>query len=137
VDGAARRAARIGDGFFPAAGDLPALFAALRDECEKIGRDPGEIELTAGATLRSLDDVKRMEDLGVSRLIVPPPGFHRDAVEKGLNQLGDAFISKTSWARPSEIPTPAARQPGESCCLPCTGTSSRPSRRCSLRAPAR
>lgn len=96
VEGAARRAARIGDGFFPAAGDLPALFAAMRDECQKIGRNPDEIELTTGAPLRSLDDVKRLEDLGVARLIVPPPGFDKDAIEKGLAQLGDAFISKTS-----------------------------------------
>ena len=96
VEGAARRAARIGDGFFPAAGDLPALFAALRDECAKIGRRPEEIELTAGAPLRSLDDVKRLEDLGVSRAIVPLPGFDRDAIEKGLEQLGNAFISRSS-----------------------------------------
>ncbi len=94
VEGAARRAARIGDGFFPASGDLPKLFEALRDECDKIGRDPSEIELTTGGALRSLDDVKRFQDMGVSRLIVPPPGFDKDAVEKGLETLGNEFISK-------------------------------------------
>ena len=57
VEAAARRAARIGDGFFPAGGDLPTLFAAVRDECERNGRDPGEVELTAGGAVRSLDDV--------------------------------------------------------------------------------
>jgi len=96
VEGAARRAARVGDGFFPASGDLPALFEAVRDECRKIGRDPSEIELTAGGALHSLDDVKRLEDLGVSRAIVGPPGFDRDAIERGLEKLGDDLISKTA-----------------------------------------
>lgn len=96
VEGAARRAARIGNGFFPAAGDLPALFAALRDECRKIGRNADEIELTTGGFLRSLDDVKRLEDLGVSRVVVAPPGFDRDALTQGLEKLGNDFISKAS-----------------------------------------
>ena len=94
VEAAARRAARIGDGFFPAGGDLPTLFAAVRDECERNGRDPGEVELTAGGAIRSLDDVKRFEDMGVSRLIIPPPGFDPDAIEKGLEKLGNDLISK-------------------------------------------
>ena len=94
VEAAARRAARIGDGFFPAGGDLPTLFAAVRDECERNGRDPGEVELTAGGAIRSLDDVKRFEDMGVSRLIISPPGFDPDAIEKGLEKLGNDLISK-------------------------------------------
>jgi probable F420-dependent oxidoreductase len=93
-DGAARRAARIGDGFFPAAGDLPALFAVVRDECEKIGRNPDEVELTAGGPARSLDDVKRMQDLGVARMIIPPPGFDPDAINKGLDKFNDEILSK-------------------------------------------
>jgi probable F420-dependent oxidoreductase len=94
VEGAARRAARIGDGFFPAAGDLPALFAAMRDECKKIGRNPDEIELTSGQPVGSLDDIKRCQDLGLSRLIVPPPGFDKEGVERGLEKLGDDILSK-------------------------------------------
>lgn len=94
VEAAARRAARIGDGFFPAKGDLPALFAVVREECEKIGRDPSEVELTTGGPVRSLDDVKRFEDLGVSRLILPPPGFDPEGLERGLEKLGNDLISK-------------------------------------------
>lgn len=94
VEGAARRAARIGDGFFPAKGDFRKLFAAVHDECEKIGRDPGEVELTAGGPVRNLDDVKKMQDLGVSRLIIPPPGYDRDGIERGLEKLGNEVISK-------------------------------------------
>ena len=74
--------------------DLPTLFAALRDECERNGRDPGEVELTTGGAVRSLSDIKRFEDMGVSRLIISPPGFDRDAIEKGLEKLGNDLISK-------------------------------------------
>lgn len=101
ADGAARRAARVGDGFFPMVQGgrtdlerLAELFAIVRAECERIGRDPSEIELTAGAPVRSLDDVKRLEDLGVSRVVGGPPGFTPDAVERGLEKLGDEILSK-------------------------------------------
>ena len=84
----------MGDGFFPAGGDLPELFAAVRDECEKLGRNPDEVELTAGGPARNLDDVKRMQDLGVTRMVVPPPGFDKDGVEKGLEHFGNEIIGK-------------------------------------------
>jgi len=45
-EAAARRAARIGDGFFPGGPD-PGLREAYRDECAKIGRPP-RIEFIAG-----------------------------------------------------------------------------------------
>lgn len=94
VEAAARRAARIGDGFFPAKGDLPKLFAAVKDECQKNGRNPDEVELTAGGLVRSLDDVKRYQDMGVSRVMLPLPGFDIAALDKGLDQLGDDILSK-------------------------------------------
>ncbi len=94
VPGAARRAARIGDGFFPArADDLPALIDELRSECDRIGRDPGEVEITSGGA-PTLDEVHRQQDLGVSRFIVPPPAFDADGLRKGLERLGDELISK-------------------------------------------
>src|SRR5262249_7960677 len=48
----ARRAARYGDGFFPAGNDpvhLARLLDVLRNECSRIGRNPAEIEISAGA----------------------------------------------------------------------------------------
>lgn len=98
VAGAARRAARIGDGFFPAKNDpavLKGLFDAMRDECGKIGRDPGEIELTttAGGS-PDLDTVRRYADLGVSRLVMGPPGFDPEALRRGLGEFNEKVISK-------------------------------------------
>lgn len=94
VRGAARRAARLGDGFFPARADnLDSLIAELRSECEKIGRDPGEVEITTGS-VPTVDEVKRLEDLGVSRFVTGPPGFSPEDVTRGLEKLGDELVSK-------------------------------------------
>ncbi len=65
-----------------------------RDECARLGRDPSEVELTAGGPVHSLDDVKRFQDLGVSRVILSPPGFQPDKLEQGLEKLGNELISK-------------------------------------------
>lgn len=96
VAGAARRAARVGDGFWPnvSIDKLPGLLDAMSDECGKTDRDPQEIELTCGLADPSLDFVKQMEDLGVSRLIMPPPGFDKDALRAGLEKVGNELISQ-------------------------------------------
>src|SRR5437868_6290997 len=73
---AARRAGRIGDGFFPGrAGDeLTELLTEMRKAAVDAGRAPEEIEITSGGAL-DLDAVKKAADLGVARYIVPPLGF--------------------------------------------------------------
>jgi alkanesulfonate monooxygenase SsuD/methylene tetrahydromethanopterin reductase-like flavin-dependent oxidoreductase (luciferase family) len=95
VEGAARRAARIGDGFFPARGDfktLVPLLDALRDECGKTGRNPDEIEISTGAMMPDADTVARYEDLGVSRLVMPPPAFDAKGLLKALPALAEKLI---------------------------------------------
>ncbi len=94
VSGAARRAARFGDGFFPARSDnLKELLEVLAKECAEIGRDPRAIEITTGSA-PSPDEVKRLRDLGVHRFVVPPPGFSRDDVERGFDKLGNELIAR-------------------------------------------
>ena len=95
VAGAARRAARVGDGFFPARGDLetlPRLIGAMTEECRRIERDPASIELTTGAGNPDADTVKRYEDLGVSRLVLGPPAFDPEGIKRGLNEFADRLI---------------------------------------------
>jgi len=97
VEGAARRAARVGDGFFPAntdVGTLAGLLDALRDECGKIGRDPAEIEITSTAGPLDLDTVRRYEDLGVSRLVTMPPAFDPEGLRRGLAELAEKVIAR-------------------------------------------
>jgi probable F420-dependent oxidoreductase len=95
VEGAARRAARIGDGFFPAKSGfdlLTGLLAALRDECGKLGRSPEEIEIsTTGGNLDE-DTVSRYADLGVARLVIPPPAFDAEGLRRGLTEFAERFI---------------------------------------------
>jgi probable F420-dependent oxidoreductase len=97
VEGAARRAARVGDGFFPVRGtfeSLPGLLAALRDECGKVGRDPAEIEITTGAAgALDRDLVRRYEDLGVARLVVPPTAFDAEGLRRTLGEFAESFIA--------------------------------------------
>jgi len=97
VEAAARRAARFGDGFFPAKGGfgrLPQLFDVIRAECSEIGRDPGEIEFTASAAATDLDTIRRYQDIGVSRLVIAPPGFDPDGVARGLEAFGNDVLAK-------------------------------------------
>ncbi|HXF05695.1 MAG TPA: LLM class F420-dependent oxidoreductase [Blastocatellia bacterium] len=98
VENAARRAARLGDGFFPGRSrreDLLHLLAAMRDECQKIGRNADEIEITVGATgPLTLDQVRRFQELGVSRIVIPPPGFDRESLVRGLTEIAEQIIAK-------------------------------------------
>ncbi len=67
---AARRAGRIGDGFFPARGLSEELVAIAREEAVAHDRDPEALEITASLP-DDLEDIHRLARLGVSRLLVP------------------------------------------------------------------
>jgi probable F420-dependent oxidoreductase len=93
----ARRAARIGNGWFPARFDRAEsapLIRELRDECARIGRDPAEVEITTVLARHDLDAVREAEDLGVGRLLIPPPAWDMDGVRKGLAKFADQVIAK-------------------------------------------
>ena len=93
---AARRAGRLGDGFFPARAtpeELAELLKVMRQAAEEAGRDADAIEVTAGGAL-DVDGIKRYADLGVSRMILPPPGFDVAAVRDGLGRFADDVMSK-------------------------------------------
>lgn len=97
AEAAARRAARYGDGFFPARGNretLAQLFAVMRAECAAIGRDPSTIELSTGGGRLDVDSVRRYQDLGISRLVIAPPAFDRDGLRRGLHDFAEQIITK-------------------------------------------
>jgi len=96
TNAAARRAGRIGDGFFPGRGDdesLRALLAEMRKAAADAQRDPDEIEITAGGGL-DLDSVKRGADLGVSRFVIPPLGFDLDTLREQLGRFSENVIAR-------------------------------------------
>lgn len=92
---AARRAARLGDGFFPGRIDrLDELLTELRAEAQRVGRDPDSIEVTTGTPDLSLDNIKAMADKGISRLILPPPGQDKTDIRAGLERFAENVISR-------------------------------------------
>ena len=98
---AARRAGRIGDGFFPGKGSpeqLAHLFTVMGQAATDAGRDPSTIEITAGAPRLDGDDplgaVAEMEALGVHRLVVPPLAWDAESAPDAYGAFGERIISK-------------------------------------------
>lgn len=91
---AARRAGRIGDGFFPgrAGEELASLLDEMRKAAVDAGRDPNTIEITSGGGL-DLDSVKHAADLGVARYIIPPLSYDLDKLRSRLTQFADTVIA--------------------------------------------
>lgn len=95
-DAAARRAGRLGDGFFPARGRperLEELFGVARAAAADAGRDPDALELTAGGATYP-EAIRRLEDLGVDRVVISPPGFDRDSLRDELDRFADDVVSR-------------------------------------------
>ena len=93
---AARRAGRLGDGFFPARGDLSTLGGLLdemRAAAKDAGRDADAIEVTTGGAI-DLDGVKRYAEAGVHRLVIPPFGQTPEEWRTNLGRFGDEVIAK-------------------------------------------
>lgn len=67
---AARRAGRLGDGYFPARGAPMDLIELARRTAEEHGRDPAALEITASLP-DDLEDIPRLAAAGVKRLTVP------------------------------------------------------------------
>ena len=84
--------AGCGDGFFPGNGkveELAGVYDLFRAACADVGRDPAEVELSAGGGGRSFDDIAQrvdeLEALGVGRVVLSPlPGDQLDALAESL-----------------------------------------------------
>lgn len=72
-EAAARRAGRLGDGFFPARGAPAELIAVARKAAEAAGRDPDKLAVTASLP-DDLGELESMRRLGVTRVLVPAGG---------------------------------------------------------------
>ena len=98
---AARRAGRVGDGFFPAKGTLEEireLVTIMRRSAEDAGRDPDAIELTvSGAPAFAPDPVGAVGEwaaLGATRMIIPPLAFRLDAIDDALGGFAENVMAK-------------------------------------------
>jgi probable F420-dependent oxidoreductase len=88
---AARRAGKLGDGFFPTvtgADKLAEIFALVREEARKAGRNPEAIEFSAMAAPKP-DAVKAIEDVGVKRVVFAPPSSDPARLKAGLERIAN------------------------------------------------
>jgi probable F420-dependent oxidoreductase len=67
---AARRAGRLGDGYFPARGAPAELLAEMRRAAVEAGRNPADIEITVSAPAEPAE-IEALAKLGVTRVAVP------------------------------------------------------------------
>ncbi len=100
-EAAARRAGRLGDGFFPGRGsheELAHLLATMRTAAQKAGRDPDAIEVTvSGAGLFGSDPVGEAEALralGASRVMIAPLAFDAAGAEEAYSGFADRVLSQ-------------------------------------------
>jgi probable F420-dependent oxidoreductase len=99
-DAAARRAGRLGDGFFPGKGsneELTRLFGVMREAAAEAGRDADRIQLTAGSPdvfgPDPIGAVHALEDIGITRCVIPSV-LHMQDPETTLARFGEDVIAR-------------------------------------------
>jgi probable F420-dependent oxidoreductase len=103
---AARRAARYGDGFFPLTPivdvdvrtidfvkEINGLIALLREECDKVGRKFDGFDITSSAA-PNLDIIKRLQEIGVTRVSTGLAASDRDGVTRSLEKIANDIIAR-------------------------------------------
>jgi probable F420-dependent oxidoreductase len=98
---AARRAGRLGDGFFPGDHqDIAHLIEIVYEHAERAGRDPAAVEVTVtGEGLLGPDpqaEVERLTSLGVHRAVIPPLAFDPAGITEALTAFGDRVIAPST-----------------------------------------
>jgi probable F420-dependent oxidoreductase len=92
---AMRRAAELGDGWIPMQQTLESLPVNI-ERIERMREDAGRsgpFQVTLGAQVTSVDDVRRYEDAGATRLLVVPFTNPREASE-GFRRFGEEIIAR-------------------------------------------
>lgn len=98
---AARRADRLGEGFFPAMWptervkrELPGLLDVMRSSARAAGRDPASIEVTAGGAATA-GEAQWFADQGIHQLTMAVHARDDAGIRDELLRFGDDVISKT------------------------------------------
>jgi alkanesulfonate monooxygenase SsuD/methylene tetrahydromethanopterin reductase-like flavin-dependent oxidoreductase (luciferase family) len=77
----ARRAVRYGDGWIPTArGELADVLPKFHEMAREAGRDPASIEVSLFGLGDNLDRLKRLADIGVTRVVPMFPPEKADTV---------------------------------------------------------
>ena len=99
-EAAARRAGRVGNGYFPYGvdrGEVPRLLDLVRQSAQESGRDPSSIEVTMDSSVttgeEAVADVEALRSLGASRVLVPSVLFGADPAPS-LQRYGQEVINR-------------------------------------------
>ena len=96
TDAAARRAGRLGDGFWPGTGDLDHLLDVMRRSADTHDRDPDAIEVTWAGDLTTGDEpmaaAEALAAKGVGRVLVPSFLFWQNSEEQ-LAAFGEQVVA--------------------------------------------
>ncbi len=90
----ARRAAAYGNGWIPIGGrggDPLDHVATLREECEKVGRDRSEVELTSYFAPTDAAEIERLAEGGYDRIVFGLPPAPADKILPILDDLATKF----------------------------------------------
>jgi probable F420-dependent oxidoreductase len=93
---ALRRVARSGDGWYGIGHTLATIkpvLKKLRDAVREEGRDLPQLEIITAADVSTRDELKRWEELGVTRLVVCPWRRGSEAVD-GLRHFADEVLNQ-------------------------------------------
>jgi probable F420-dependent oxidoreductase len=104
----AKRAARMGDGLMPGSTiDLAAqAYAMMKEECQRIGRNPAEIEFACAAEKnvwmggwdKLAESARRARDIGAVRVSGPTTMFglewKPDAIARAMEKVANEVIQK-------------------------------------------
>jgi probable F420-dependent oxidoreductase len=91
---AARRAGRLGDGYFPIGlrhDDFAARLEQMRAAAVSAGRDPDAVEITYSGGTRP-DRIRQYADLGVTRWVVAVWETDPDAYRRAFDELAKTLI---------------------------------------------
>ena len=103
---AARRAGRLGDGFFPASAQpesIPALIEVMREAADSAGRDASALEVTAGARTRP-EVFERMAALGVDRVVVSLRSLDLGSAQATIDAAAEAGRAAGVMQEPAQAP---------------------------------
>jgi alkanesulfonate monooxygenase SsuD/methylene tetrahydromethanopterin reductase-like flavin-dependent oxidoreductase (luciferase family) len=73
---------------------LKQLFAVVKSEAQAAGRDPASIEFSCLVRSSRPDDLKMLADLGVSRVVMMPPGTNPEVITRSLETFQQEVIAR-------------------------------------------
>jgi len=66
----------------------------MRTEAQKAGRNPADIEFTCMGTSLAPDNLKALEDIGVSRIVTRPPSTNPEVITRLLEKFQEEGIAR-------------------------------------------